>query len=115
MSPTDARSGLFAKPATPLEATPLAPTVAPTHSRSARSVRSGGSADAPKSSVYKGVSWHKHSQKWYAYIQAGGKMRGLGYFDQQEDAARAYDSEARKVSALDSCCHSTHGTTLRWP
>ena len=61
-----------------------------------RAVRSG-SADAPKSSVYKGVSWHKHSQKWYAYIQAGGKMRGLGYFDCQEDAARAYDAEARKV------------------
>lgn len=60
-------------------------------------MRSGGSADAPKSSAYKGVSWHKHSQKWYAYIQAGGKMRGLGYFDSQEDAARAYDAEARKV------------------
>ena len=33
-----------------------------------RSVRSG-SWEAPKSSAYKGVSWHKHSQKWYAYIQ----------------------------------------------
>ncbi|KAK9808652.1 hypothetical protein WJX72_001315 [[Myrmecia] bisecta] len=50
-----------------------------------------------KSSHYKGVSWHKHSHKWYAYIQSGGKMRGLGYFDLQEDAARAYDCEARKV------------------
>jgi hypothetical protein len=51
----------------------------------------------PKSSRFKGVSWHKHSQKWYAYIQAGGKMRGLGYYDDQEDAARAYDTEAKKV------------------
>lgn len=57
------------------------------------------SETAPKSSKFKGVSWHKHSQKWYAYIQAGGKMRGLGYYDDQEDAARAYDAEARKVCA----------------
>ena len=75
-------------------------SAAATNSRGARSVRSGGSADAPKSSAYKGVSWHKHSQKWYAYIQAAGKMRGLGYFDLQEDAARAYDAEARKVGTL---------------
>lgn len=75
-------------------------SAAATNSRGARSVRSGGSADAPKSSAYKGVSWHKHSQKWYAYIQAAGKMRGLGYFDLQEDAARAYDAEARKVRTL---------------
>ena len=60
--------------------------------------RSGPVAsDQAKSSAYKGVSWHKHSQKWYAYIQSGGKMRGLGYFDSQADAAQAYDAEARKV------------------
>jgi hypothetical protein len=70
-----------------------------------RSCRSGGSTDAPKSSCYKGVSWHKHSQKWYAYIQAGGKMRGLGYFDHQEDAAKAYDAEARKVGPLSGPGH----------
>lgn len=60
--------------------------------------RSGPVAsDQAKSSAYKGVSWHKHSQKWYAYIQSGGKMRGLGYFASQADAAKAYDAEARKV------------------
>eukprot|EP00884_Botryococcus_braunii_P009510 jgi/Botrbrau1/18560/Bobra.0367s0009.2 len=59
--------------------------------------RGTASESAAKSSKFKGVSWHKHSQKWYAYIQASGKMRGLGYFDDQEDAARAYDAEARKV------------------
>lgn len=53
-----------------------------------------------KSSKYKGVSWHKHSQKWYAYIQYNGKMHGLGYFHVQEQAAAAYDSEARRVGHL---------------
>ena len=63
--------------------------------------RSGPVAsDQAKSSAYKGVSWHKHSQKWYAYIQSGGKMRGLGYFDSQADAAKAYDAEARKVPPI---------------
>ncbi len=84
---------------------------AATASRTVRSARSGASADAPKSSAFKGVSWHKHSQKWYAYIQAAGKMRGLGYFDHQEDAARAYDAEARKVGrpkvALLGCTYYT--------
>ena len=66
--------------------------------------RSGPVAsDQAKSSAYKGVSWHKHSQKWYAYIQSGGKMRGLGYFDSQADAAKAYDAEARKVLILGFC------------
>ncbi len=43
------------------------------------------------------MSWHKHSQKWYAYIQAGGRMRGLGYFATQLAAALAHDAEARRV------------------
>ena len=47
--------------------------------------------------MYKGVSWHKHSQKWYAYIQHSGKMHGLGYFHDEHKAAEAYDKEARKV------------------
>ena len=70
--------------------------------------RSGPVAsDQAKSSAYKGVSWHKHSQKWYAYIQSGGKMRGLGYFDSQADAAEAYDTEARKVS---TSAHPSYAT-----
>jgi hypothetical protein len=44
------------------------------------------------------VSWHKHSQKWYAYIQHSGKMHGLGYFHDQLEAAAAYDAEAKRVS-----------------
>lgn len=86
--------------------------------------RSGPVAsDQAKSSAYKGVSWHKHSQKWYAYIQSGGKMRGLGYFDSQADAAKAYDAEARKVhfpalheTSLVSCvCACRQQSVWRFP
>ena len=61
-------------------------------------VQGGPFVHSQKSSKYKGVSWHKHSQKWYAYIQYNGKMHGLGYFHEQEDAAAAYDAEAIRVT-----------------
>ncbi len=47
-----------------------------------------------KSSRYKGVSWHKGIGKWTAQIQVGGKLRYLGAFVSEEDAARAYDEAA---------------------
>ena len=73
-----------------------------------------GSADAPKSSAYKGVSWHKHSQKWYAYIQAAGKMRGLGYFDTQEEAARATTPRRARCAAawLAACPRAMHASSF---
>ncbi len=45
--------------------------------------------------VYKGVSWHKASQKWRAYITVKGHTRHLGLFLSPEDAAHAYDVAAR--------------------
>jgi hypothetical protein len=48
-------------------------------------------------SGYKGVSWHKRSKKWHAQIGANGiKMKSLGYFTNKIEAAKAYDSAARK-------------------
>lgn len=44
------------------------------------------------SSRYKGVSWHKRSCKWQAQI----KRTNLGYFDDEKEAARAYDDAARE-------------------
>jgi hypothetical protein len=46
-------------------------------------------------SKYRGVSWVKSSSKWRAEIQHTGKKRSLGYFDDEQDAARAYDRAAR--------------------
>jgi hypothetical protein len=46
------------------------------------------------SSQYLGVFYHKPTGKWLASIAIGGKRKHLGYFDDEIDAARAYDRKA---------------------
>ena len=45
-----------------------------------------------KRSRYVGVSWKKRDQKWRAKIQVRGVTQHLGYFDDEDDGARAYDA-----------------------
>ena len=47
-------------------------------------------------SKYKGVCWFKRVKKWTAYIDADGKRRYLGYFENENDAAIAYNNAAKK-------------------
>jgi len=49
------------------------------------------------SSQYKGVCWNKRSGKWVVYIWFDGKQWSLGYFTDEEDAAKAYDKAAREL------------------
>lgn len=48
-------------------------------------------------SKYKGVCWDKRASKWVAYIHPDRKMKFLGYFISEEQAARAYDTKALEL------------------
>lgn len=50
--------------------------------------------DLSNKSGYKGVSWCKREQKWIAHIRLNGKSQHLGYFDDIEDASKAYQRAA---------------------
>ncbi len=45
-------------------------------------------------STYKGVSWSKFAKKWSAYIKVDFAKKHLGYFINEEDAAKAYNEAA---------------------
>lgn len=51
---------------------------------------------------YRGVSTHKQSGKWVAQIKSGGKQVYLGFYNDQVDAARAYDQAVIHMQASQS-------------
>ncbi|MEB6263623.1 AP2 domain-containing protein [Mammaliicoccus sciuri] len=42
-------------------------------------------------SKYKGVSWNKNQNKWFAFIKLNGKNKHLGYFVNEDKAGEAYN------------------------
>ena len=53
-----------------------------------------------RTSQYKGVSWHKKTNKWRTQITINGKCKHLGYFVSEEEAARAYDRAALELYGI---------------
>ena len=49
------------------------------------------------SSKYKGVRWRKSMKKWTAVVQANKKAYNLGYFNDEIEAAKAYDMRAKRL------------------
>jgi hypothetical protein len=54
-------------------------------------------ANTGASSQYKGVCWDKGADKWRATITAGGRRKYLGTFEDEREAALAYDAAAREL------------------
>ena len=54
-------------------------------------------------SRYKGVSWGKKENKWRAQIKFKRKMRSLGYYHVEENAALAYNEKAKELFGEFAC------------
>ena len=49
-------------------------------------------------SKFWGVTWNKSARRWEAYYKdAAGKKRSIGRFDDEEEAARAYNAAIRRA------------------
>ena len=57
----------------------------------------GSACGVTTSSRFTGVSWDKTSSKWHAQIKHKGERHFIGRFDDDMEAAKAYDAKARSL------------------
>ena len=62
-----------------------------------------------KSSKYPGVSWNKNAQKWQVRIQLNGKIKHLGLFMDEREAAKAYEQACRELVGEELVCKTGGG------
>jgi len=55
------------------------------------------SSNKNSTSKYMGVNWEKSRKKWKSQIGFNNKRIFVGYFINEEDAARAYDNKAKEL------------------
>ena len=48
-------------------------------------------------SGFKGVSFHKKTNKYRAYININGKKKHIGYYETAEEASKAYEAKAKVI------------------
>jgi hypothetical protein len=46
----------------------------------------------PLKGKYKGVSWAEHTKRYRATVRFNGKQKHLGYYETEEEAAKAYNN-----------------------
>lgn len=56
----------------------------------------------PTTSRFKGVCWVERAGMWQAQIRIDDKPKKIGFFDDEEDAAHAYDQAAREQWGLEA-------------
>jgi len=64
------------------------------------------------SSAYKGVSWDKERKKWFTCIRINKKTVALGRFNNEAEAAIAYDDEALKSFGKFARLNNPHVTQM---
>lgn len=56
-----------------------------------------------KSSQFRGVCWQRRDKKWWAQIKHSGRTIHIGRFENEIDAARAYDDKTRGLGWPPEC------------
>jgi len=52
----------------------------------------------PHTSVYTGVHWYTRDECWHATITVDGGSKHLGYFEDEEEAHKAYEEELLRIN-----------------